>query len=517
MTDMTSNPLKSDFHQYEFSSDLMYIKQKITSLSRMCLFLIFSNIIMLGLNTHISFRNNVSEEKPVEYKPLQYEEITLYDEPEVNLADSKHVLNLMEFDDMDDYNKDNIFNNLDSIIVSDGDDGSTRHQISKVNWLFDEADTMLIYTMLGEVFALASNGTISEYNTMNNGRRLLQKKEGAWLEGRISDVVHHGTDYSDMIKIGKPYLRTREKKRKLIKVENDIREINEQKVRTDLPPEKVEELNQRKEQLMKEKEDVVKEKEEIPIVHQKPIEEVTLDSFMLEREVERLEKQYEETKLDEVVKFKDEVDKQREEELIAIKEELDTTRIEIEEAKETMDSLIELEDDETKKEQMMRIKESLDDTNGKISFTQLSIQEDKVRELPAVEDKRRHVLPEKPVNEIREQMTDEELRERYEMMSDEELRNRYEMNKEENIESYEESRDHYEMMTNEELRDHYEMMTNEELRDHYEMITNEEIRIPEEERWQSEEIEDISRTCRHVRREEVCVCTNKLTREVTRC
>ena len=126
--------------------------------------------------------------------------------PELSSAPSKHVINLMEFGEMEDEFKDNILNNLDSIIVTDGDIGTSRHQISKVSWLFDDADTMLLYSGLGEIFALASNGTISEYNVANGARRLLQSQSG-WLEGKVSDVVHYGSDYADMKEKGKHYLK----------------------------------------------------------------------------------------------------------------------------------------------------------------------------------------------------------------------------------------------------------------------------------------------------------------------
>lgn len=97
---------------------------------------------------------------------------------------SNHLVNIIDYPSMDPDYIDYIFNNLNSIIVQDEDLDTSRYQITKVSWLFDNADTMLLYTAFGKIFTLATNGTISVYRNTNDKENILQYQTG-WL-------VHYG-------------------------------------------------------------------------------------------------------------------------------------------------------------------------------------------------------------------------------------------------------------------------------------------------------------------------------------
>ena len=427
------------------------------------LFFCVLNMIMYGvsINTWINHNNTCAlptiqdTESAFDYHP-----------PELTSAPSKHVVNLMDFGGMDDNFKDNILNNLDSIIVTDDDIGTTRHQISKVTWVFDDADTMLLYTSLDEIFALAANGSISEYNIANGARRLLQTQTG-WLEGKVSDVVHYGSEYSQMVKEGKHYRATRDNKRKLEKATDDFIELSDTIQKAEARGDNVEELEKQLDEVREIKEIYESEKDKIPTVRQLPIEPKTVDDELRAHEIERMEKEFEEKKADEVTKFREEVNEQKEiikqdlaetriilnqthtakleiedelvttikekdeaedllirvqdekilvdqelettksEKVLAIQEletertnkdiemdsikmDLDNTKFEIEKTREALDELIENEQDPDKKIIFNEINSKLQDTSGKISFTQLQMDEGT---LPTFDDVRENEKP----------------------------------------------------------------------------------------------------------------------------
>ena len=514
------NPIKSQNEFFTESGNLNIIsefkklKRNFLNVAIVISLLICTNFYTLYMCSKIfnSVNNKDNEKKyiitkctRIEPKYTPDDDDMLYTEsPNLNTANSKQVVNLLDFQEMNDETKDNIFNNIDSIIVTDGDEGTSRHQISKVNWLFDEADTMLLYTALGEVFALASNGTISTYNTVNGARRLLQTNLG-WLEGKISDVLHHGPGYKDMIERGKDYMKTREKKIEVTKITKDLVDINDKIIEAEVSGESTIKLTKQLEILQIEKEIVQAEKDKIPIVVQKPIEEQSLDMFMQQKEIERLEKQFDETKADEVIQYRDEMREENDkairilvadkyevirelnetkyiksEEMDAIKYELDKTKSEIEDAQIVLDQLIKYENNVTKIERMEEVSNKLSDTNGKLSFTQLKIEED----LISMYDTR--LIEE---NEIIEEQADREN------------------------EIIEEKTDRNEILEEQTDREN-EIL--EEQTDRENEREETQLEFGEKE-WTTEISENISKSCSIIKEKHICVCTDKETRDVYRC
>ena len=321
---------------------------------------------------------------------------------------------------------------------------------------------------------------------MNGSRRILQTNLG-WLEGKISDVIHHGSGYKDMIQKGKDYMKMRKNKSEVAKVTKEIVEINNKIVQAEEAGETVTELSKELEILQNKKEEIQSEKDAIPIVIQKPIEEQTLDMFMQQQEIDRLEKQYHQTKAEEVIKYRDEITEEKyeairlieedryetirelnetkllkSEEMDAIKYELDLTKAEIEEAQVAINRLINIEENVTKIEQMTYVMNSLQDTKGKISFTQVQIMEDEVS-----------MYDSRPM-EMRAPHSEEDVPVEYEKLEEREER------EEHNIDE----------------------------------ITYQEHQEPT---WSEEVIEDITKSCSKVRDEDICVCSNKVTREVYKC
>ena len=449
MSDSFINPLS------KFEDNTQLVKQ-IKKLSWIGFIAIMTNLSMIIFFVHAMSINNNNNSTPLITDFPETEMVYPTAQPELSSAPSKHVINLMEFGGMEDEFKDNILNNLDSIIVTDGDIGTSRHQISKVSWLFDDADTMLLYSSLGEIFALASNGTISEYSVANGARRLLQSQTG-WLEGKVSDVVHYGSEYADMKQQGKHYLKTRDNKRKLSKANDEFISLNDRIEEAESKGEDTKELTEKLEKVRETKEVFEVERSRIPIVQQRPVERKTVDDELRAQEIERMEKEFEETKAEEVIKYREEVTAQKEvirqeldsiriqlnethhdkikmeEELVetirekidieenlatvtqdkidieveieqvrtqkqsiiqelnttretkghemeSIKLDLDTTKAEIEEARQTLATLIETEEDPDKIQIFNEMNIKLQDTSGKLSFTQIQIEEDTIRE-----------------------------------------------------------------------------------------------------------------------------------------
>ena len=526
MTDSSIiNPLKSkdtDFFTDNLSTKILNeikeIKSKCIYTFVLIAMLVCTNIYTLTLCLKISKNvigiETVGTNYIMEYiNPKPDSEIVYDVMPDLNTANSKQVVNLLDFQNMDDEIKDNIFNNIDSIVVTDGDEGTSRHQISKVNWIFDDADTMLLYTVLGEVFALASNGTISTYNTVNGARRLLESNLG-WLEGKIPDIIHHGSEYKNMIQRGKDYMKTRQKIKEISELAKDFVDVNEQIIKAEETGESTIELTKQLEVIKEQKEIVQIEKNLIPVVIQKPIEEQSLDMFMQQQEIEKLEKEFDQTKAEEVVKYRDEITEEKQEairivqeekqeairvvqeeirvvkedryetirelnetkfikseEMDAIKYELDITKSEIEEVQDAINRFIEREDNVTKIEQMTDVMNSLQDTKGKITFTQVQISEDEVS-----------LYDSRPID-MRSHRSDEEH--------------------------------YYEREEYTDLHEHEQELNHE--REEYTDLHEHEQDTWEEPTWTEEIIEDITKSCSIVKGENICVCSNKVTREVHKC
>ena len=193
------------------------------------------------------------------------------------------------------------------------------------------------------------------------------------------------------------------------------------------------------------------------------------------------------TKAEEVIKYRDEITEEKyeairlieedryetirelnetkllkSEEMDAIKYELDLTKAEIEEAQVAINRLINIEENVTKIEQMTYVMNSLQDTKGKISFTQVQIMEDEVS-----------MYDSRPM-EMRAPHSEEDVPVEYEKLEEREER------EEHNIDE----------------------------------ITYQEHQEPT---WSEEVIEDITKSCSKVRDEDICVCSNKVTREVYKC
>ena len=218
MATTTTNPMKelgdndwSNSNNNYNAGVLVSVKNNIKRLT-----LLTGIILMLMLSTFVNnfaiINNHTKSDDNCKLTELS---------PDVSISDSQHVLNLVEFESMTDEDKDDIFNNLESIVVTDGDIGSSRHQINKVTWSFDEDDSMILYSGSGDIFMLSNNGTISSYDDISGARRLLSIEAG-WLEGKMKDVVRRGDEYKRMTKEGKPYLKTRKLTRELISVNNEM-------------------------------------------------------------------------------------------------------------------------------------------------------------------------------------------------------------------------------------------------------------------------------------------------------
>ena len=67
-------------------------------------------------------------------------------------------------------------------------------------------------------------------------------------------------------------------------------------------------------------------------------------------------------------------------EMESIKMDLDTTKAEIEEARQILTTLIQSEEDPAKLQVFTEMNTKLQDTSGKLSFTQIKIEEDSIRE-----------------------------------------------------------------------------------------------------------------------------------------
>jgi hypothetical protein len=440
MTDSISiNPLKMtdsfDYNYTESINDLKTrfkeFKKQISHLSLAIVFLVCSNFYLLYSASHLvnnskSYRisyplpdKNYNEGSVTLSGVEPHSEYVYETIPDLSTSQSKHVVNLVDYSSMDSDYKDSIFNNLDSIIVQDGDLGTSRHQITKVNWLFDESDTMLLYTALGEIFALAANGTISAYNTANGARHLLQSQVG-WLEGKISDVIHHGSSYKEMRDQGKAYMKTRENKRREGEILRKMTEENNRLVNAEQKGEDITVYRQIIENLQDKRELVLNEREYIPIMDQKPIKEKTVKEFLQEQEVARITSEIEEIKVAELDQFKKQkeaeveqikvekeaieavvdqkeaeveqikVEKEaieimlnstkieNQEDMDSIKYDLDMTKADIEYIRDSIIQLVDSESDSLKKTQMEEIKQQLLNTNGKIAFTQMIIDEQTV-------------------------------------------------------------------------------------------------------------------------------------------
>ena len=191
---------------------------------------------------------------------------------------------------------------------------------------------------------------------------------------------------------------------------------------------------------------------------------------MQQQEIERLEKQFDETKAEDVMKYRNEINDEKEkairiaqeekqqainsvqdtikelnetklikdEDMDAIKYELDITKTEIEEARVAINKLMNNEENSTKIIQMNNIINSLQNTKGKISFTQIQIIENEIT---------------RPMN-IRAPRSEEHVP--------------VEIDWEEAI-------------------------------------------------WTEEVINKISKLCSKVKNEDICICSNKITREVYKC
>ena len=615
MSDMsaTINPLKFAQSEYDCVTDHkindiqqnfkkmnMYLKNFIVAV----LFLVCSNFYLLYSASHL-----VNKQETIEYpNPVNSGSLTLsepeqeyvYDTlPDLSTSQSKHVVNLIDYGDMNSDYKDNIFNNLDSIIVQEGDLGTARHQITKVNWLFDEADTMLLYTALGEVFALAANGTISAYDTVNGARRLLQSQVG-WLEGKISDVIHHGSSYKEMREKGKAYLKTRENKQEEDKIMRQMSELNNELEQLEIEGNDITEQRNKIEELQDMKEQILNERQKIPIMEQKPITEKSLDDFLYNEEIQRIEKEFNEEKLqeineyrerkiveiqqvkqekqDEIMKIsternetikqlveenKDEIIKisiernetikqlveekeividqfenvmnitkiNKKDEFDAIKYDLDSTKYEIEQVREEMIKLLQNENNITKRQYLIDIEQKLIDTTGKISFTQMIIDENKISEYDKRPiDKRliydREILKNDNVKDIINEIKNKES---------DQIRNNEESDQighYEELETYEESdqighnEESDQIGHNEEsdqIGHNEELETYEESDQigHYEesedYIHNDMTESVGGDIWDSAEEEDILKNCSIINDKHVCVCTNKISRDVYRC
>jgi hypothetical protein len=484
-------------------------------------FLVCSNFYLLYSASHLIQKMEEDNMYVVPDSTLRitepHSEVVYDSMPDLSTSQSKHVVNLAEYTDMDSDFKDNVFNNLDSIIVQDGDLGTTRHQITKVNWLFDEADTMLLYTALGEVFALAANGTISMYDTINGARRLLQSQAG-WLEGKISDVIHHGSSYKEMRERGKAYMRTREIKKREDRVLREMNQLNKDLEKAELRGEDVTHHREEIESLQDQQEIIQNEKSHLPLVEQKPLEEKNVDSFLKEQVISRIEKEFQQEKLQEITEFRNEKQAEiqiiklekdevihrlaeqknetvarlkeekntivesyshalnatrisKEEELQSIRYDLDLTKVEIELAKESMLQIINRETNRTVKEQMVGITQALSDTSGKLAFTQLIIKEGTVAE----HDRR-----------------------------PKEDRHRYD-------------KDIISMHAVNDIEDRYQEIHNRRkptVEYEYEMNRDYD-RVDEE--WTEEMEENIAKHCSTTDDRVMCVCTDTLTRDVFRC
>lgn len=523
----------------DLSNNFREMKKYVQHLFIAVIFLVCSNFYLLYSASHLV--KSTDNEDPYSFSPAHSSSMTLvepheeyvYDTlPDLSTSQSKHVVNLVDYTTMDSDYKDNIFNNLDSIIVQDGDQGTSRHQITKVNWLFDEADTMLLYTALGEVFALAANGTISAYDTVNGARRLLQSQVG-WLEGKITDVIHHGTSYKQMRDEGKAYMKTRENKQEEEKLLREMTELNDSLERAELEGENITQYREKIEKLQDKREEVLKKRNQIPIMEQKPMKEKNVDEFLREQEIERIEKEYQEEKLQEITEFRTRKEEEvraikeekkqimdnfareknetvaaliedkkmvmdtfmyalnstrisKHEELKAIRYDLEETKSEIDQAKQQLMELIERETNATIKEKMMTIKDNLVDTTGKITFTQLSIDEDSVAEYDRRPESDRMYYDHEIVNSKSIEEIEDRVRPEGDRMYHEE-----------------------DIIANEDYIASAELNStaNEE------HIASEDDR----EKWVEESIENIVKSCSTFREQIMCVCTDKLTREIYRC
>ena len=131
MTDSFSvNPLKINVENEKCSENqLSYILTKIQKTKYIILTTYFMNMLFVlwcifKLN---SLSTSNCEQKQHTYTPI----IDDTEIPDISTSNAKHVVNLLDFENMEETSKDDILNNIDSIIVTDSDVGATRHQISK--------------------------------------------------------------------------------------------------------------------------------------------------------------------------------------------------------------------------------------------------------------------------------------------------------------------------------------------------------------------------------------------------
>ena len=396
MSDFSVNPIKLSIpNENNIENQLNYISKKIKSTKYcFCCYFIMHCFFLMWMFFKIDSLTNLSacnkQDEPVVFTPMT----DAIDVPDVSTSNAKHVVNLLDFTQLDDDSKDDIFNNLDSIIVTDDDVGTSRHQISKVSWLFDEADTMLLYSSLGEVFALASNGTIAEYNPVNNARRLLQISNG-WLEGKVSDVIHYGNEkYNEMRQTGRQYLKRRNIKKSLRNIDKQLEYVSKNVLlnNTDISDNEQTEFLAKMVELEDQKNDMINEASTLPNLKQNPIESKTLEDFVKEQEIKTIAEQIEQEKYMEIKEFKNKIEEEKEEvlkmlnntetvkeeEMDIIKSDIDTTKIYIKEARELLQTLLLNETDLVKREKLISIKEQLIDSSGKLSLTQLQINEQNI-------------------------------------------------------------------------------------------------------------------------------------------
>jgi len=558
MGPITSNPLRKSEEEFFAGNDLneisrnfkmmkLYLKPIVVSLA----FIVCSNFYLLYSASHLIRANTMNSQ--ITY-PIPEQSITgseteneyVYESlPDLSTSQSKHVVNLVDYADMDAEFKDNIFNNLDSIIVQDGEIGTSRHQITKVNWMFDEADTMLLYTALGEVFALAANGTISAYDTVNGARKLLQSQIG-WLEGKISDVIHHGSSYKEMRERGKAYMKTRENRKEEIRLSREISEINDNLIQAELLGKDVTEYREKIEEIQDQKEIILKEKEKINIVEQKPLQEKSLDEFMREQEIERIEKSFEDTKLKEINEFRSRKEEElenyknksnetlnvlrdekniliysyshvlnatrisKDEELKTIKYDLGIAKAELDVARMSISNIIETEHNETKLSALLDIEKKLQDTTLNIAFTQLTIEDGSVSE-----------FDQRPIKD-RVQYNKDIIN----VQDPREIENIYKSEEERTHPDEEEEHAHPDEEGEHAHPDEEGEHTHpDEEGEHTHPDEEGEHSHPDEEgesdneryEWTEVENENIVKNCSTHYSKEVCICTDKLTNEIYRC
>lgn len=542
---------------HKILSHLSTIHNRIKMIGAGFVFLICCNLYFLyafsNLDTGSSTHAIALQSEPIEHTPVNSHREYVYDSiPDLSTSQSKHVINLNEYSTMDDDYKDNVFNNLDSIIVQDGELGTTRHQVAKVNWLFDEGDTMLLYTALGEVFALAANGTISMYNVANGARRLLESQVG-WLEGKITDVIHHGSSYKEMRDRGKAYLKTREHKQKEIEIAKMINQTETALIEAQETGKDVEQIERIMEELQENQAELHSELQKLPLVEQKPLRPKKVDDFLHEQEMEKMQRDLEQEKIVELRRYKKEKEesimnliidknvtleaKKREIKDIQMKrdeaeymmnytkfimkDEMDSIKFDIKDAKDDVDvirseieSIIEGESDELKKQKLIALKEKMETTHGKLTFTELVIDEEAVQTYDRRPSKDRadfendrYLNPEcyMPV-----ECKDPEQKGLPECEMKPHCKELERVRKD--VEPPTEDRPDVEPPT--EDRPDEEQLTE----DRPDVEPPNEDEQPSEEVWSRDQLDNGDlKQCSRIRNKPMCICTNKETREIYRC